>query len=146
MPAKLSVTMGDDYGRTTKRVYGMETQTLLADYLTVAGAFLTLLQAVTDLSMIKVDLIVAVTGETWAVTSGANVDVGATFSAWLDNVAPKKASHKIPSIKAALVGSDGSVALSGATIAYLDEFLTAGDFTLSDGETVDAWIKGALDK
>ncbi len=96
--------------------------------------------------MIKVDLIIPMTGEEWAVTAGANIDTGGTFSGWLDTAAPKKASAKIPAVKPALVGTDGSIAIAGATATFLAEFETAADFNLSDGEQIDAWIKGALDK
>lgn len=146
--AKLSVRMGDDFGRTTNRVYGMETQTLLADYVTAYAAFLTALQAVTDLSLIKADLIIPITGESWAVTSGINLDTGATASGWIDGELGKKASMKIPGIKTSLVDPDGSVPLSGATITFLNTFLTTGDFNLSDGEQIEVggWIRATLDR
>jgi len=148
MPAKLSCRMGDAYGRTTNRVYGMETQALLADYVTAYTAFLTALAAVTDLSLIKADLIIPVSGQDWAVTAGANLDTGATASGWIDAGLGKKASMKIPGIKAALVSADGTVALSGATITFLDEFLSTGDFNLSDGEQIEVagWIRATLDR
>lgn len=146
MPAKLSLTLEDSKKRTTKRVYGMDTQTLLADYLTAIGTFLTALTAVTDLGMVKADLIIPVTGLTWAYTAGANIDVGGTASGWLDTTEPKKASAKIPHIKDSLVSADGSIAISGATATYLAEFETDADFTLSDGEQIDSWIKASLDK
>jgi len=140
--------MGDAYGRTTNRVYGMETQSLLADYVTAYTAFLTALAAVTDLSLIKADLIIPVSGQDWAVTGGANLDTGATASGWIDAGLGKKASMKIPGIKAALVSADGTVALSGATITFLNEFLSTGDFNLSDGEQIEVagWIRATLDR
>jgi len=146
--AKLSCRMGDAYGRTTNRVYGMATQVLLADFVTAYTAFLTALQAVTDLSLNKCDLVIAVDGLGWAVTAGANLDTGATASGWIDSGLGKKASLKIPGIKPALVSADGTVALSGATITFLDEFLSTGDFTLSDGESIEVagWIRATLDR
>ena len=51
MVAKLSVRLTDAFGRSTNRVYGMEAQTLLADYVTAYSAFFTALEAVTDLAM-----------------------------------------------------------------------------------------------
>lgn len=146
MAAKLSCTFTDAYGRTTKRVYGMESQVLLADYLTAITAFITAYTPVTDLGLIRADLIIPVLGEDFAVTAGANVDVGMTSSGWLDDPAPKKASLKIPGVKATLVDPDGSVPITGVVATLLAEFETGGDFNLSDGEQIDTWIKAALDK
>jgi len=146
--AKLSVRMSDDYGRSTNRVYGMETQALLADYVTAYSAFFTALAAVTDLSMEKADLIIQISGEEWAVTSGANLDTGATASGLIDAGLGKRASMKIPGIKPALVSADGTVAISGATATFLNEFISTGDFTLSDGEQIEVggWTRASLDR
>ena len=145
MGIKLSVTLDDAYGRTTKRVYGMEDEALLANLQTSAAAFLTALEAVTDLGCVKANFIIPVTSPEWAETAGANVDVGGTASGWID-AGQKKASMKIPSVKASLVGSDGSIAISGATATFLAEFESAADFNLSDGEQIDTWIRATLDK
>lgn len=145
MGVKLSVTMDDAYGRTTTRVYGMEDQTLLADYITAAGAFLTALEAVTDLGCVKASFIIPLASPEWAETAGANVDVGGTASGWVD-AGQKKASMKIPGVKASLVGSDGSIAITGAVATFLAEFEDAADFNLSDGEQIESWIRAALDR
>jgi len=147
MGAKLSVTLVDDYGRTTKRVIGMEDQTLLADYDTAAAALLTDLAAVSDLGVVKADLIINVDGaEATDPETGANVDVGGTFSGWIASGDGKKASLKVPGVKASLVSADGSIAITGDMAAYLANWGTAGDFNLSDGEQISSWIRGALDK
>lgn len=146
MTAKLSCTFVDSRKRTTKRVYGMETQIDLAAYLAAATAFFTAYEPVTDLGLIKADLLINVTGEDWAFTANSNIDVGSTYSGWLDTTAPKKASLKIPGIKMTLVDDDGSVPITGVVATLLAEFETAGDFNLSDGEQIDTWIKGSLDK
>lgn len=145
MGIKLSVTMDDAYGRTTTRVYGMEDEALLANLQTSAAALLTALEAVTDLGCVKANFIIPVTSPAFAETAGANVDVGATASGWVDG-GMKKASMKIPSIKPALVGSDGSVAVSGVTATFLALFEDAADFNLSDGEQIESWIRAALDR
>ena len=144
--AKLSCTFVDAYGRTSSRVYGMEDQLLLADYIAAATAFLTAYQAVTDLGLIKADLIIPMSGEEWAVTAGANVDTGATASGWLDAGLGKKASLKYPAPKAAQIDPDGSIPIVGAVATFLAEFTTGEDFNLSDGEQIESWIKAALDK
>lgn len=145
MGTKLSVTMDDAYGRTTTRVYGMEEETLLADMQTDAAAFLTALAAVTDLGCTKASLIVPVTSPEFAETAGANVDVGATASGWVVD-GQKKASMKIPSIKAALVAADGSVAITSVVATFLALFEDAATFNLSDGEQIESWIRAALDR
>lgn len=146
MVAKMSVTLVDDYGRTTKRVYGMEAQTLLTDYQTAAAAFITALTAVTDLGCVRGTLLIPVTDPVFAVTTGANVDVGGTASGWINEGTGKKASMKIPGVKAALVGADGSIAITGVIATFLAEFEDTGDYNLSDGEQIDAWIRAALDR
>lgn len=145
MAAKCSITMIDDYGRTTTRVYGMETETLLADYQTNAAAFLTALQAVTDHGVVKANFIIPVTNPTFAVTSGANVDVGATASGWVVD-GMKKASMKIPGIKASLVDTDGSVEITSVIATFLALFEDAAKFNLSDGEQIVGWIRAKLDR
>lgn len=145
MGAKLSVTFDDAYGRTTTRVYGMEDQVLLADYVTAYTAFLTALEAVTDLGCVKATLMLPVSSPEWDEIALASVDRGGTFSGWV-NAGMKKASMKIPGIKLSLVAADGSIADAGATGTFLDEFEDAADFNLSDGEQIESWIRGALDR
>jgi len=137
--------LGDAYGRRTVKRLEVEEQALLVDYLAVALAVATDLEAVTDLQLIRMDLTLSME-QSFDVTAGANVDVGGTFSGYIDGGDGKKASHKVPSIKAALVDPDGSIPIEGAVSDYLDNFLTAGDLMLSDGETISAWISGTLDR
>lgn len=145
MGTKLSVTFDDAYGRTTSRVYGMETEALLADLQTNAAAFITAVTAVTDLGCVKANIIVPVTDPTFAETAGANVDVGATASGWVD-AGMKKASMKIPGIKASFVAADGSVAITAAIATFLALFEDAAKFNLSDGEQIESWIRASLDR
>lgn len=145
MGIKLSLTLDDAYGRTTKRVYGMEDEALLANLQTSAASFLTALEAVTDLGCVKGNFIIPVTSPEFAETAGANVDVGGTVSGWID-AGMKKGTMKIPGVKASLVGSDGSIAISGAVATFLAFFEDADDFNLSDGEQIESWIKATLDR
>lgn len=144
--AYLSCTLGDAYGRTTKRLYEMDAQTLLADYVTVAGAFKAALQSVTDLQLVRADLLIPAIITGFAVTAGANVDVGATFSGFIKDGDGKKASLKLPGVKASLVDADGSVEITGVIATWLAEFEDGDDFMLSDGEQIDSWIRGTLDR
>ena len=145
MGTKLHLTLDDAYGRTTHRTYGMEEETTLAQMQTDAAAFLTALEAVSDLGCVKASISFAVTAPEYAETAGANVDVGATASGWV-TAGMKKASLKIPGIKPALVAADGSVADAGATATFLGLFEDAAVFNLSDGEQIESWIRAALDR
>ncbi len=146
MPTKLSVTLEDDHGRTTNKVYGMETQTLLADYNISAVAFLTALEAVTDLGCVKASFIIPVAADpVWAAVTDANKDVGMTASGWVQAGEGSKASMKVPAIKYTLVGSDGTVAITGVVATFLALFENAADFTLAKGHQISAWIKATLD-
>lgn len=145
MGTKLSLVLEDSYGRTTARVYGMEDEVLLADYQTNAAAFITALTAVTDLGCVRGTIIIPVTNPAFAKTAGANVDVGATASGWIED-GMKKGSLKIPTIKPALVSADGSVAITGVVATFLALFEAAAKFNLSDGEQIESWIRAKLDK
>ena len=146
MGAKLSCRFVDAYGRTTNRVYGMADQVLLADYVTAYTAFLAALEPCTDLGLIKCVLMIDVTGLGWTQIAGAKTDVGGTASGFIDSETGKKASMRIPCVKDALVGSDGTIAITGVIATWLAEFETGNDFTLSDGETIESWIKATLDR
>lgn len=142
----LSVTLRDAFGRTTNKRFEIEEQALLADYSSVIAAFIPTLEAVTDLGVAKVDLLLPQEGYESTPAAGSNVDVGATFSGLLAAGNGKKGSVKLPGVTLSLVDPDGSVPITGATGTWLANFETAGDFMISDGETVDSWVRGLLDK
>lgn len=144
--AHYSLTLEDSKGRTMKKLIGVEEQGTLALYTSVATAFVTALQAVTDMALISIDLVVDNIVDGFAVTAGANRDVGGTFVGWLADPVGIKAVAKIPHPKAALIDDDGSISITGVVATYLNQFLTAGDLTISRGRTIDSWIKGTLDK
>lgn len=144
MGTKLHVTLDDAYGRTTSRVYGMEEETTLAQMQTDAAAFLTALEAVTDLGCTKATISFDVTSPEWDEIALANKDRGGTFSGWIV-AGQKKASLKIPGVKLSLVAADGSIADAGATATFLNLFESAAVFNLSDGEQIATWIRGSLD-
>lgn len=147
MPSLLSLTLVDDYGRTTKRVVEMKDQTTIALYQTSVDAFITALAAVTELGVVRADVIRLGMGTPSAAETGSNVDVGATISGFLAAGNGKKASLKIPHIKPGLVEADGTIDLTDVAVAaYLALFESAADFYLSDGEQVATWIKGVLDR
>lgn len=144
--AKLSCTFVDDHGRTTKRVYEMASQTLLADFETAAQAFFVAYAAVTDLGLVRADFIIPVVDPSFAVTADANVDTGMTAGGWIQDGNGSKASTKVPGIKYSLVDGDGSVPITGVVATYLAMFEDAADFELSDKEQIDSWIRASLDR
>jgi len=123
----------------------MEEVTTLAQMQTDAAEFLAALEAVTDLGCVKATISFEVTSPEFAETAGANADTGATASGWI-TAGQKKASMKIPGIKASLVAADGSVAITGAVATFLALFEDADVFNLSDGEQIDTWIRASLDR
>ncbi|GAG76294.1 unnamed protein product [marine sediment metagenome] len=147
MAEYLSCVFIDSKGRHTNRRYEVETQTLKADYGTLATAFAAEIEAITDLGLVSVTLLRPL-GVSFAVTAGANVDVGATFNGLVYDGEGKQASLKMPGFKDALVDDDASIDLDDADVAaFLDRFLqAAGDFLLSDGEQMASWTRGTLDR
>lgn len=147
MAEYLSCVFIDSFGRHTNRRYEVETQTLKADYGTLATAFATEVDAITDLGLVSVTLLRPL-GVSFAVTAGANIDTGATFNGLVYDGEGKQASIKVPGFKLSLVDPDGSIPIDQSDVdAFLDRFLqAAGDFLLSDGEQMASWTKGSLDK
>lgn len=144
--AFLSLVLKDAYGRTTTRLLECETQLLLADYVTLANTVIPEYLALTDLGLVRADLIIKEMQTPTEAAAGANVDVGATFSGWITGEQGKKASFKMPGIKAALVDADGSIPITGDVATYLGNYADGSWLQISDGETVDDWIKGTLDR
>jgi hypothetical protein len=145
----LSLGLQDSFGRRKKML--VETEDLavvLTDQVTAINEILTILNAVTDLAVVRADWLVQGIGTPFAGAATSNVDVGATFVGELTDKNGERASHKLPGIILSLVDADGSIDLAGAAISeYLDLFKTTGGICkLSDGEQIASWISGALDK
>lgn len=149
MTVKYSFTMIDAYGRNRSMILEAEEVLLLADQVTALENVITQLAAVTDLGLVRADLIYVGKGTPFAVTAGANRDTGATFSGLIEAGNGKKASTKVPGIKASLVNPDGTITLTNADVEdWIELFVedTPHTLLLSDGETIDTWLKGTLDK
>lgn len=142
----LSLTLVDAYGRQTTKLLEMRNELLHADQVIDAQLIINELQAVTDLGVIRADIIYRGVDAGFAVTPGANVDTGATFTGTIADGNGKKASFKIPGIKPALVNPDGSVPITGAVETFLDTFYEGMVLYLSDGEQIETWLTGVLDK
>lgn len=150
MPTYLHITLEDGYGRTTHKRIEMTNQLLLADYVMNAETLLTALDTITDLSIVKA-AIATDDGLTWNTKDPgtSNVDVGATFSGWVGGTPGKKASLKVPGIDLSYVGAQGVIDVTDVDIfAYLDLFGDPPDnkFKVSDGEYIETWIQGTLDR
>lgn len=150
MATYLHLTLEDGFGRTTSKRLELTNQLLLADYVMNAETVMGLLLAVTDLNIaaahIQTDDGLTIPTQD---PTGSNVDVGATFSGWIGGVVGKKASHKVPGFKLAKVGPQGVIDLTDADVAaYLDVMGDPPDnkVRISDGEWIETWIQGTLDK
>jgi len=116
--AWLSMTLVDDDQRRTTKVVQMEVQALHATQVSAATAFVAALEDVTDL------------GELYD-KNGA------------------KASFKVPGIKSSLKDGVGGIPIDAVPVAALLAFFvnaTPFDYLISDGETIDHWLRGTLDK
>ena len=145
-PALLTLTLIDSRGRPTKRRYEITQQADLAAYIAVCATLIGALEDITDLGLSRADMIIMHPTEGWVAGEDSNIDVGATFSGLIVDGNGKRASHKVPGIKLALVDPDGSVPIDGVVATYLGEFEDGEDFKLSDGEQIESWTRGTLDK
>src|SRR3972149_1920174 len=78
-------------------------------------------------------------------TAITDVDAGATFR--LRTTLGEVVSYKIPGFKQSLADGNGQIDPAGAeVVAYFANFLAAGAFTLSKGDTIVAILSGAMDQ
>ena len=150
MATYLHLTLIDGFERTTSKRLELTDQLLLADYVLNAEEFMTALLTVTDLNIVSAHI---QTDDGLTIPTqdpaGSNVDVGATFSGWIGDEVGKKASHKVPGFKLAKVGPQGVIDLADVDVAaYLDLMGDPPDnkVRISDGEYIETWIQGTLDK
>lgn len=139
-----TVTMIDSKNRQCTKRYETETDVLLTAQTAVA-ALVTDLELVTDLGVVTVTYSVSDDALASSADPASNIDTGATFRCRLDD--GKIAAHKVPGFPLAKVGTGGAIDCADVdVVAYFDNFLLAGDFTLSDGQTITAVLTGMLDK
>ena len=140
-----SIQMRDSYGDIyTKEI---ETDTLvLATAQAEIAAFLLVLEPITDLGVVSVKYSYRDTAGAFDPVANSSRDVGATFQGV--NQVGQNVSLKIPGIKSTFVGAQRTIDVTNVSIdAALDYWLTGtGSFTLSDGDTVESWTKGTLDR
>lgn len=150
MPTYLHMTLGDGFQRTTTKRIELTDQLLWTDLLSNAEAVMNAFLAVSDLDIVKAHI---QTDDGLNVptqdATGSNVDVGATFSGYLGGGTGKKGTLKVPGFPLAKVGPLGTIDLDDVDVAaYLDLYGDPPDnkAKISDGEYVDEWIAGTLDK
>lgn len=150
MPGFLSLTLLDGFGRETSKRVEMTDQILLADYITNANLFMDALNDITDLQILRAAMVITDGLDIPAKDpAGSNVDVGATFVGFVGDGDGKKAVFKVPGITMSYVGPQGVIDVTESDIAtFLDLFGDPPDnkFRLSDGEWIEEWITGTLDK
>jgi hypothetical protein len=140
-----TLQMRDAHGDIYQKEVETDTQ-VLADAITEIQAFLLVLAQITDLGVASVRYSFRDSTGAFAAQAGSNRDVGATFQGL--NTVGDAVVLKIPGIKAAKVGAQRAIDLADVDIAaVLAYYATAGgSFSLSDGDTVDSWVKGTLDR
>jgi len=146
----LSVTLEDDFGRTTRKRY--ETEDIVgvdvgAEYLTAQGFVTTLLAALGNLSEARIlyynlgrDVVYSDT-----VDADANKDQGMTAVARKED--NKLTVLKVPAPVMTIFNPDGTLDILDALVtAYSNHFIATGGFTTSDGENITALVRGRLDE
>jgi hypothetical protein len=143
-----TITLKDAFGRQTRIIREMDDQVDLTSYLNELTGFVGKLLDVSDLGVVSTEFRITGNDNATSPAAGANVDVGATFVGWgTGENAGRKIVTKVPGFPLAKVDADGSIDLDDLEVAaYLEEFTSAGDWMLSDGEKVSSWISGTLDK
>ena len=139
-----TILMRDAFQRKTRKT--LETKTdVLATAQAAVTAFLTNLNPCCDLEVEAVSYSLKDATQVLAGEAGSNVDVGATFRGRV--ASGEIATLKIPGFPIAKVGANGYIDLADVDVAaLLDNWEGAGQFTLSDGESIASWIDGSLDK
>lgn len=144
MPIIATILMRDAFQRPTRKTLETETDVLATAQAAVAG-FLTDLNPCTDLEVEAVSYSFKDGTQVLAGEVGSNVDVGATFRGRV--ASGEMAVVKIPGFPISKVGPNGYIDLADVDVAaLLDNWEAAGQFTLSDGETIASWVDGVLDK
>lgn len=147
MGTKMTVKMIDAYGRTTSKRLELATDvvaTALTDGVLVAEA----LADATGCGLLSATVLFDLTVTTSSADAGANLDGGASIQGLLTGTPAKYATVKLPAPLAAYINPDGTIDLTNMILLqYLNCFTEAViKLDISDGETVDSWIKGTLDR
>jgi hypothetical protein len=147
MGIPISIKLIDAYGRTSTKRVELATD-VVATAVTDAPLVATALATASDCGLVSCTILVDSGATPTTPTAGGNLDAGVSIQGLLAGTTGKYATLKIPAPLAAYIDPDGSVDLANATLkAYLDYWTEAViKCLISDGEEVDSWIKGTLDR
>lgn len=142
----VTLTIRDDYGRTKTKQVEMLTADATQSELD-AGTIKNAYQAAMDGHILKAQVngLLEYTGSPAA---GSNVDTGVTMKVQLDGRA-ERASLKWPTPAAAIINPDGTVDLNDLAVQGIEAlYQTTGTNVarLSDGEAIEEFLSGTLDK
>lgn len=139
-----TIKLEDDFTRTTTRKFKV-TAVDYATALTAWNSFVVDYAAFTRLGVLW-DKLATVNIGTPVIDTGANLDAGMTIQVSIVGQPGKTASIKIPAPQAAAINSDGTLNLGNALTTTLEANYTSGFVLVSDGEVVEDFIKGKLDR
>lgn len=138
-----TVTLVDSLNTQVTKRFECEATTLTQAAIDV-NLLIVDLEAVTELGVVSVTYSEKDTTEASAAAAESSVDAGGTFRLRLADGGI--AVHKIPGFPIAKVGTNRNIDVADADVeAYFDNFLAAGNFTLSDGEVITAPLSGSFD-
>lgn len=138
-----TLVLVDSYGRVTHKRFET-TATTLAAAQGIVNSLLTIWPTISDLGVVRVNYTYQEPGGV-DVSSGANIDVGATFSTTTTDGGG--AAIKIPGIKAALVGANGMIDPDQDGLNdFFELFMPEGGLLYNDGEQLESVRFGMLDK
>lgn len=141
----LSVKLVDGHERNTTKKFKVFDAIDYVGALALAALFITDLEAVTGCGVVDYSLATKVPVGS-AFTAGANLDAGATFSLFIGGVPGKKGTNKVPAPVEAILGPAGSIDMTDVIVTNYAANFTSGFVLVSDGETVDSFESGKLDR
>jgi hypothetical protein len=141
---RATLYLRDSYARDSVRRFTVTG----GDFASVRSAMITFVneyQALTQAEVLRWTLAeeIAFTG---TLTAGANLDTGLTITAAIGGGGSKKGTIKIPATKTAFINADGSLDLTHIDIQLFEAEFTTGLVLISDGEVVDDFLSGRLDR
>lgn len=141
----LTVKLEDDHERTTTKKFKVYDAIDYAGALSLAALFITDLAAISECGVVGYSLAtpVSVGGSPAA---DANLDAGATFSLYIGGVPGKKGVNKVPAPIPGIIGAAGVINMAATEVTDYAANFTSGFVLVSDGETVDSFISGKLDR
>lgn len=146
----MTVTFVDNGGNTANREYMMKTAVATyADAAAAAAGMIPLLNALTTAVIAQYRVYQVFEESAFALPpSGVQVEDNASLTFLLAGLGNKKANVNIPApVPGIFVGTSGPTAnvvdINDAAItAFVDQFIGAGDFRISDGEAVARILSG----